>query len=218
MAMPLDWRGVVGGMTRVQKLVHLAARYDPVDEERIKGELLAMRRQAYDQELTIQARHVNCTRQGRLTNSRILSDLTKESERDAASIVNTYNYYLAHRILAIFSDVPRANRFTYAARLRGWYPNYWGWKQPQITEHTVGTARARAQRDFYQRNKALGSAKLEPRSAVCPICEGWIARGIVPLSVALNNPPPYHPNCPHVWDTRPNVVASEDCQNLWMGE
>ena len=83
---------------------------------------------------------------------------------------------------------------------------------------TDNSARAMAQQDFYQHNGQMGSAKLEPRTAVCPICQGWIARGIVPLRVALNNPPPYHPNCPHIFDIRPNKVASEDCPNLWMGE
>lgn len=25
-------------------------------------------------------------------------------------------------------------------------------------------------------------------------------------------------NCPHVWSTRPDKVAKEDCKILWMGE
>jgi hypothetical protein len=98
-------------------------------------------------------------------------------------------------------------------------PTYWAWKDLQIAQYTDQTARAMAQQDFYRFNGGmLGMAKLEPRPAVCPVCQGWIARGLVPLRVALNAPPPYHVNCPHFWDIRPNKVTREECPLLWMGE
>ena len=58
--MPRDWQSVVGGMTEVQKLVHLAMRRDAVDEDGIRADLLKVRRRAYESELTIQARRVGC--------------------------------------------------------------------------------------------------------------------------------------------------------------
>jgi len=215
----LDWRSLVDGMSDVQKLVHLAARYDDVDMERIRTELLSMRRRAYNDELGIQAQHVGCAgRVGRLGNGDILSRLNDDSKRDALSIANTYNYFLAVEIIRAGQANPRGNRFYYARAVRDWTPTYWQHKDPVIVTTTDKTARAAALQDFYRYNaSSLGTAKLEPRTAVCPVCLGWIARGIVPLRVALNNPGPWHPGCPHVWDTRPDKVAKDECPNLWMG-
>ena len=219
--MPLNWQPIVDELSAVQRLVFQWTKYDGVDEVRLTSELFAARRMAYNDELSIQAANVGCPGlTGNLTNSAILGDLETVSERDAVSIVNTFNYFLALEIIRIYEMNYRANRYYYAARLREWLPTYWSNKEPQIATMTDNSARAKAQQDFYSKkfNGALGSAKLEPRTAVCPICQGWIARGIVPLRVALNNPPPYHPNCPHTWSTRPDKTASEDCPNLWMGE
>lgn len=215
-----DWQPLVDSMANVQKLVHLAMRYDIVDQERIRGELLRARRLAYENELNIQAANVGCAgRKARLGSGPILSALNGMSERDAASIVNTYNYDLAIAIRNIGTEVPRANRYTYAARLRDWEAARSKWKTPQIEQFTELSARSLAQADFFKFNGAsMGTARLQPRSAVCPICQGWIDRGTVPLRVATNNPGPYHPNCPHLWDITPKRVARSECANLWMGE
>ena len=216
--MSLSWPPLVATMSRVQKLVHLAARYDSVDEERIRSELLSMRRKAYNDELGIQAAHVGCPgRVGRLGNGNILSLLNDHSKRDAASIANTYNYFLALEIIRAREENVRGNRFYYAAKIRSWGAGYWQFKDTQISSLADSSARAMAQQDFYKFNGGLGTAKLEPRTAVCPVCQGWIDRGIIPLRIALNNPPPYHQNCPHYFDTRPDKVAKEDCPMLWMG-
>jgi len=218
--MALNWQRVVDDFTPVMQLVHLAGRYDAVDEERIRSELLSMRRKAYNDELAIQAQKVGCKGLvGRLSNGAILSALNDDSERDAKSIANTFNYYWALEVQRAKQDNPRGNRSYYSKRYREWAPTYWQWKDVQVAGMTDNTARAQAQQDFYQFNGGiLGTARLQPRTAVCPVCQGWIDRGTVPLRVALNNPPPYHVNCPHVWETRPDKVTKEDCQILWMGE
>ena len=215
-----DWHGLVDAMTNVQKMVHLAMRYDIIDQERIRGELLRARRLAYEDELNIQAANVGCAgRKARLGNGPILSALNGMSERDAASIVNTYNYDLAIAIRNISIEVPRANRYTYAARLRTWEAARSKWKTPQIEQFTELTARSLAQVDFYKYNgELMGIARLEPRSAVCPICQGWIDRGGVPVRVAINKPPPYHVRCPHAWNITPKRVPRSECPFLWMGE
>jgi hypothetical protein len=168
---------------------------DAADVEEWRGRILRMRRQAYENELTIQAQKVGCNRVGRLAESDILSQLNNESQRAAESIVSTFNYHLAAAIVNIRSEVPTANRHVYASRIAEWERGYWSWKLPQIQEDADRSARARAQQDFARLNVIMGSAKLEPTRAVCPVCKGWARRGIVPMRVALNNPPPYHPNC-----------------------
>jgi hypothetical protein len=217
--MPRNWRALVDQMSPVMKLVHLAKRQDSFDEDQTRTELLRLRRKYYESELTRQAARVGCRgRRGQLTNGVILSELNETSRLDATSIANTYNYDLAAAIIRARSEAPTANRFVYASRLRAWEGKRGKWKEPQILLNAQQTARAKAQQDFYEHNGRFGSAVLRPRTAVCPICQGWINRGLVPLRVAQNNPPPYHPNCPHFWENKPDKWAQEDCPNLWMGQ
>jgi len=215
--MPRDWRSLVDSMTDVQKLVHLAMRLDDFEVDRIRGELLKEGRRVYEDELTKQAQRVGCrNRAGRLTVGPALSELNRLYEEHARSIVNTYNYDLAGAIIAIGVEVPTANRYTYEARLRGWEARRNSWKLGQVAMATNGYARSMAQSDFAAYNSIDGYAILRPEKAVCPVCQGWVARGSIPLREALNNPPPYHGNCPHTYDTFPGQAG--DCSTLWMGE
>jgi len=225
--MPLDPQAIISQATFTQRLVYSVARWRRAKTSRLQSELLSVRVKAYNDELSIQAQHVGCPgRVGRLTNGNIVDTLTTDSRRDAESIANTFNYFLAVEIVRT-GETPtgRVKRLlpvlripAYVRSIRSFGDSYWSLKTPQITQMAENGARAKAQQDFYQFNRGRGTAKLEPRTAVCPVCQGWIDRGIVPLRVALNNPPPYHQNCPHYWDTRPDKVAKEDCPTLWMGE
>lgn len=217
--MPRDWAAAVAQLTDVQKLVHLAMRYTSEDAERLRVELLRARRRAYEAELTAQAARVGCPgRRGNLGSGASLSQLNAMSQQDAASIVNTYNYDLAIATANIGATTPSANRHTYAKRLKAWDAERAGWKAAQIAQYTENSARSLAQSDFYKFNQAvLGVAELTPQTAACPVCQGWIARGQVPLRVATYNAPPYHVNCPHRWITAPEKVAKDQCPLLWMG-
>jgi len=224
----LDPQTIIDQMTLTQRLIYGVADWGRVKISRMQSELLSMRAKAYNDELTIQAQHAGCGgRVGRLTNADIIERLSQDSQRDAESIANTHNYFLAVEILRIGETstgpvrrvLPVLRIPEYAKALKAWSENYWAFKKPQITLMADNSARTKAQQDFYIQNRGVaGTAKLEPTTAVCPICQGWIARGIVPLRVALNNPPPYHQNCPHIFSTRPDKVAAEDCPLLWMGE
>jgi hypothetical protein len=218
--MPRDWREQLGELSRTQKIVHLAMRMDSTDVSRLRGELVKIRRRAYEQELSIQAGRVGCAGStGRLTTGPALSSLNEMSQEDAESIVNTYNYDLAIAIQAIRSETPSANRNTYASRLREWETNRNSWKLPQIAQYTENTARSRAQADFYKNNGIDGTAVLEPGTAKCPVCQGWINRGEIPLKEAMKAPGNFHPNCPHLWTVNPaQKVKRGECADLWVGE
>jgi hypothetical protein len=116
------------------------------------------------------------------------AELDRLSTEDAEAFANQYNTDLAAEIIRIRADSP---------------------------EWTEGTARSLAQEHFHKNNRLDGTAVLEPSTATCPICQGWINRGEVPLRVALNNPPPYHFRCPHIFLTYPERI--DDCADLWMG-
>jgi len=223
----LDPQTIVDQMTLMQRLIYNVADWGRVKISRLQSEILSMRVKAYNDELTIQAQHSGCAgRAGRLTNADITERLSQDSQRDAESIANTHSYFLAVEILRVGETptglvrrvLPVLRVPEYAKAVKAWSESYWSFKKPQITMMTDNSARAKAQQDFYIQNRGVaGTAKLEPTTAVCPICQGWIARGIVPLRVALNNPPPYHQNCPHIFSTRPDKVSAEDCPLLWMG-
>jgi len=217
--MPLDWTTLTAQMTTLQRLVHFTARWAFIKEEQTRVTLLSMRRKAYEDELGIQALHVGCPgRTGRLTNDAITSRLNDDSNRDALSIANTYNYFLATEILRAGELNPKGGPLYYAKAIRDWQPTYWAHKDPQIEITTEKSARSMAMDDFYRYNGgAIGWAKLEPRSAVCPVCLGFIARGKVTLQFALAHPAAFHIGCPHFWQTDPDKVSKDECPNLWMG-
>jgi len=213
------WPAAVDDLSDVGKLVHLAYRQDAVDEEQIALQLLRVRREAYEQELTLQAARVGCPgKVGRLGEGPVLSGLKDASNQDARSIIGTLNYDIASQISAIRAETPTANRHVYAKRLTDWNNKRSAWKNPQIEQQAIGTARSQALTHFKQSNAITGYAVLRPKRAVCPVCQGWVKRGNVPLAVATNNPGPFHPNCPHLWLTTPDKLSPEQCAYLWMGE
>jgi len=218
---PRDWHLLVNGQqfSNVMRLVHLSMRLDFIDERRVRSELTRMRRSAYEQELAIQARRVGCGEQYvLLQNGPVLTALHEASTVDAESIINTYNYDLAKAIQKIRAAVPTANRYVYAKRLAQWEKGRLQWKAPQIAMYTENSARALAQKDFWAENRIQGYAEIEPKTAVCPVCQGWILRGLCPIEVLLNNPPPYHPWCPHTIRTLPERLHESECALLWLGD
>jgi len=217
-----DWHALLEDMSPVMRLVHLAARWDQFDVEQQRGDYLRSMRAAYNDEISIQARNVGCGDQtGRMREgSPALPQLRAAAERHAESVVNTHNYDLAVAIIGIRQETPSANRNTYVSRLSAWNERRNAWKTPQIANMVDGEARAFAQQDFTENNRLRdrGTARLEPRTAVCPICQGWIDRGDVPLRVAMAHPSPYHPGCPHVFNVRYDQMSREECELLWLGE
>lgn len=147
-----------------------------------------------------------------------MSELNDVCEEKAAGIINTYNYDLAGAIINIAAETPTANRNTYAKRLLEWEAKRLGWKKPQIALDLEMTGRKLAQQYFYFYNNLDGVAVLVPKKAVCPVCQGWVQRGEVPIREAMNHPLPYHPWCPHTFATRPLRWPKEECPVLWMGE
>jgi hypothetical protein len=217
--MARNWQAALEDKSDIEKLIHLAMRNDAYDVDRIRGELLRERRRYYEAELTAQAMRAGCRgRVGRLANGAILSELNDISQQDATSIVNTYNADLVNAIGYIRAETPTANRYVYAKRLGEWEQNRASWKNDQIAQYTENSAREKAKQDFYANNNIFGTAELLPKRAVCPVCQGWVNRGSVPLNIAMNNPGPYHVNCPHGWSVKYDRVDPAQCQYLWMGQ
>jgi len=204
-------------LSNVQRLIHLAMRSDSVHQDVIRAELTKARSRAYNDELSIQARRAGCARSGEMETGPTLTELNEMSKADAESFAKSYNDDLTKAILQIGIDVPRANRHTYAARLREWEGARAEAKSGPLAMWTEASARSLAFEQWHKNNKVEGTAHLEPEDAVCPVCAGWLARGEISLNLAAGNPPPYHQNCPHFFQSSPEKIDLADCGEIWMG-
>lgn len=219
--MPLNWQALIQseGFTNVMRLVHLAVRMDSVNEDAYRAELVRTRRKAYEAAITEMAEEAGCDRAGLLGEGPILTELNEASQRDASSIVNTYNYELGLAIIAIKEEVPKANRNTYVSRLRKWEQSRARWKDAQIAANTTLSARQKAQRDFININRVEGTVELlGPDPAAEPVCQAALDMGRVPVEVANGIDMPAHLNCVHIWGSyKLDKLTGQECADLWLG-
>lgn len=214
------WQILVNQLTPVGQIAHGAAMADDTSEQVTRGELTAERARNYEKELKRQARRVGCDQyRGQLSIGPEWVELDQRSVDDARSITNTYNRDLARKITQTRQETPRANRNTYAKRIRDWSKERDAWKDKDIRTQTANSARAQAQRDFYQKNGITeGHAVLRPRTAVCKICLGWIARGEVPVNVATSDAPPYHNFCNPAGTKILTPVGERNIEDFVLGD
>jgi len=212
------WQPLFDSTRPIVQLIHDQMRYDDTDRSRIQTDLIAIAIRAYESELIIQARRVGCTNTvARLTNPSILSTLENLAKFSADSIVNTYNYDLLVKLDSVLVNDPTISKTALVRELKSWDNSRKKAKIPVVQSSLEAEARSNAQIDFRRLNGPEGRAKLLPKKAVCPICQGWVNRGWVDAKVALTNPPPYHPNCPHVWEMDYETFTESDCRQLWLG-
>lgn len=217
--MPRQWQPVVAEFSRVQKLVHLAMRQDPVDVSAVSAQIFREKRTAYEDGLTIQAAEAGCPGRRGMADNAVLSEMKAEADTEAAGIVNTYNYDLAHAVRHIREDTPTANRNVYAKRLLEWDSTRSDWKSKQIMLWNTMSWRDRATEDFVAHNPQLNVnyAILQPRTAaVCDVCKFWIREGKVPIEQANKVKWPAHLNCPHYWEMH-YEKRKVDCSEMWVG-
>lgn len=217
MLIQLKAKPTIDDLSNVQRLVRLAMQYDSVQVDSVRGELTRARLQAYNDEIGIQARRAGCSGQGTLTAGPALTQLNDLSKEDAAAYARQYNDDLTKAILKIGTDTPRANRNVYAARLREWEGARAEAKAGPLAQWVENTARSLGFEHFVKNNGLEGTAHLEPFEASCPVCAGVIARGEIPLKLAANLLPPFHPNCPHYMVSDPVKIEAGDCAEIWTG-
>ncbi len=216
----LDPQVWVRQMSTVQLFVFSIMRAHEIDIAVGALQMYDDRVAVYEDELLVQLDAVGCGRRAVvLRDDGILRDIRERCKSDAVSIANTYNHDVARSIVATGLEAPTANRYVYAYRLRKYLESREIWKDRQIALYTTNWARTKAQHDFYALNRlVLGYAVLVPvRAAVCDICRMLIARGRIPLQLAMSIKVPVHPNCPHEWRVWPQRVTLDQCPLLWAG-
>ena len=217
---PRDWRVAVDGFTRVQMLVHLAARMQPEDAGDIQIQCFKQKRESYEDELSVQAANVGCAGRKGVTPPSTLPKMMEEARVEALGIINTYNYDLALAIGHIRAETPTANRYVYAKRLADWEDTRNEWKSKQIMLWNTVDWQDNAVRDFLANNPQLqdgGYAEVLPKATVCDVCAYWVKQGKVKISRMEEQKFPAHINCPHTWHVH-YKRRKVDCSKLWVGE
>jgi hypothetical protein len=217
-------------MSPVQKMVHLAARASPDDEAAWRSKMLNAYRREFETTLEQEAAAWGCPgRRAGFTDPAVVDFYQAAAARSAASITNTYNYYLALEIFSIAEATPTANRHVYAHRLYyapdAWARRYRREKVPEIaiteTYDAIGAAKDR----FYRRNAWLNAlvvqVEVRPYDTACEVCALVVAGNPYPSREALAGDaglPPYHIKCPHYEAvTGSRQLTGEECAELWLG-
>lgn len=227
-ATPEDWKPVVSGMSKVQKVVHLAGRVDSVGQKEIADRLFKSARETYRQTIQDELNKAGCAGQKTIVPraGRELSALRERANWAASSIANTYNLKLANEIIRIGNDTPSANRNTYAYRLfnnsDSWDKRYWAEKAQEVAEVESMTTINAGIADFYERNKGLvevSEAFVVPFVAQCPICQEIVSHNPFRSVEAVYNQYnlPVHIGCPHSVDVHTKKVSASQCKELWVG-
>ena len=220
---PRDWHSIFDGMSEVQKKVHLLFRRTEENVEEWREKLLRESRETYEETLREEVRSIGCGDPGPLYlgAGRELRGLNDRAKFASTSIVNTWNWDLANKIVAIRNETPTANRWVYAYRIQQWEPQHWAAKGQEIAMTETGWAVNRAKQDFYRHNDVdLEGAEVRPYRTACPVCASYVA-GNPYKSMDdgyRKTQLPAHPKCPHYLEAVAKKLTADDCKSLWLGE
>ncbi len=221
----LDWRAVYDRLTPVQKLVFRKGRWTVREEDRIARDIYKWNKTAAEETLRHELADWGCTQTPQVGLS-LAAYVRESAKRSGASVVNTYNYRLAHAIAQVGRDVPTANRATYLARL---FTNGDAWARTEYgTDKAAGIAVTETygtiglvKELFYKNNRSLldkmKQVVVRPERASCPVCQDAVRNG--PYAKLSDAPKmPAHPVCPHFLQvvTTPDVQVK--CAELWAGK
>lgn len=159
-----------------------------------------------------------------LTDPGLLAEVRATAWSTATQVTLTRNFEMAKQILKIGRDVPTANRYVYAARLRVWDAARSVWKSAQVVlDQAVRTIEGTVSR-FLNRNKEImGQFVVIPDTWALPECKfdcrGFILGGPYDLSEWSSvGPFPLHPNCPHRKDLVGDAMGNlPDQGEAWLG-
>lgn len=179
------------------------------DEAAIRRLLLDQARREYGAAIAAEARRLGYNIGSvRVTDPKLLKELNERAKFAAHSIRRTYNKDLDREIARIHRESPRANRHTYAARLKRWDQRRAEWKNHQIGVTEMGQAVNRARGDFYERNGIAAVARVVPRTAVCMVCAGYVGMGDMSVAEGRALELPVHVNCDHEIEYDYSAVTS----------
>lgn len=188
-----------------------------LDEQSLVTSILAQRSDTWRSTLTSEARTAGSSKSGIGPSGSDLSELSKMSRVDAASIVNTFNREMGNEIDRIYDRSPDASRTDYIQALTLWADDRADYKDRQITNMNRATARTYAQTRFNKENKSGEALFLFVGPPPAEIhCANHFKAGLVDRTFVERNPTPIHINCPHDWETQITRIGVP-LAKLWVG-
>lgn len=204
-------------LARIRNQLYNTLAMDSGDQSELAETLLRQRMVAYQNQLAKQIRLVGCRREANPPSGQQLADLRADSERDAASIVRTFNGDLERNLASILDENPDGRRPNIEAAIGQYLAERSAWKDRQIALMTSKTARAYADTQFREQNGIEDQQFIYAGPPpVSEECKRNTAAGVVNYAYTQAHPTPTHIGCPHEW----KIVATEtvrDCNALWTG-
>jgi hypothetical protein len=196
--------------------VYLMFMKTEADVQSLGDDLFQDGRRTAEEALLQEAHAVGCsTLSVHLTTGPLLSFVRERADWAASSICDTYNRDLINAIWGIIQDVPTANRWVIAYRLRAWEAARQGWKKPQIENTESFIIANEAKLLFYEYNKVTEPDAWFGYSLICAVCQDIAAKNPYTLAEAERIGLP-HIGCKDQWHIKPGEMVS--CDELWLGE
>lgn len=204
-------------LARIRNQLYNALVMDDFDQQQLTDTLLGQRIEAYKGAINKQIRLVGCSRTAVDPTGDELGQLTSDSQRDAQSIVRTYNRDLQRALERIIADNPAGRRGDIESAIQSYLGQRSSWKDKQIALNTSKTARFYAEERFRKMNGIDNQTYYYfGPPPVSDECKANMAAGFVDVQYVNQHPTPAHINCPHTWQ----VVATpqvQDCNAIWVG-
>jgi len=187
------------------------------DQEALTAaQLLEQMKRAWVNAVQDEIDYCGCNARARGASGSDLLYLQSLAERDAQSIVQTYNKDVNRQLNKLFEQYPTASKQFYIESMKAWAEERAGWKLLSISFMTEANAREYARMRFASENYAETTRWVfVGPPAICQKCMRLFAAGIVDWSFVQNTQIPVHHNCPHFF--RPVRKPKVDCSRLWVG-
>lgn len=204
-------------LARIRNQLYNALAMDDFDLRQLADTLQGQRIEAYKLAIDKQIRLVGCSRSASDPRGEQLAQLNSDSQRDAQSIVNTYNRDLQRALERIIQANPQGRRGDIEAAIESYLSQRSSWKDKQIALNTSKTARFYAEEQFRKKNGIANQTYYYfGPPPVSDECKANMAAGFVDVQYVNQHPTPAHINCPHTWQvvSTPQVP---DCNAIWVG-
>lgn len=204
-------------MTQLTQTISLLYRMTDSDRRQLSEHLLNARKAAWSTAIRAVAAEHGCNQaQPSAPRREDLAELKRQSDEDAASIVETWNRDVMAQVEKLYAANVRGNRTYYTSNLERWDAERQAWKLPQIALNTDTVTTAYARRQFYAANGLRGAQWIFTGAPpTCLQCVELFAAGVVDQAFVDAHPAPAHINCPHQW--KPVQPERIDCGEMWVG-
>lgn len=203
-------------MSDLTRIIALLYKMTDEDQQRLTTDLINIRVVMWQTALESEARRYGERIDANPPSGEDYAELRRMSERDAQSIVNTYNREVERQVERLFKENPRGNRHYYASNMEKWAARRTRYKQAQIALNTDVSTTELARRRFYEESFNASRYIFTGPAPTCRDCSRRFGAGVVEKAYTEKYPTPRHISCPHSW-TPVNPSRKRTDGRLWRG-